>query len=36
MVFMPGDVTGKDRKLAWPYHGPFTVIHLTPNDAEVQ
>ena len=33
MVFMPSEVTGKDRKLARPYHGPF---HLTPNNAEVQ
>ena len=36
MVFMPSEVTGKDRKLARPYHGPFRIIHLTPNNAEVQ
>ena len=36
MVFMPRDVTGKDRKLARPYHGPFRVVHLTPSNAEVQ
>jgi hypothetical protein len=36
MVFMPSDVTGKDRKLARPYHGPFRIINLTRTNAEVQ
>ena len=36
MVFMPSDVTGKDRKLAHPYHGPFRIICVTPTNAEVQ
>ena len=26
MVYIPGDVTGKDWKLAGPYHGPFCII----------
>ena len=29
MVFMPSETTGKDRKLARPYHGPFRVVSLT-------
>ena len=36
MVFMPSNVTGKDRKLARPYHGPFRIVHLTPTNTEVQ
>ena len=36
MVFMPSDVTGKDKKLARPYHGPFRIINLTQMNAEVQ
>ena len=32
MVFMPSDVTGKDRKLARPYHGPFRIVNLTRID----
>ena len=36
MVFMPSDVTGKDRKLARPYHGPFRIVNLTRTNAEVQ
>ena len=35
MVYMPGDVTGKDWKLARPYHGPFRVTTITPTNAEV-
>ena len=27
MVYMPGDVTGKDWKLARPYHGPFRITN---------
>ena len=33
---MPGDVSGKDWKLARPYHGPYRIISLTPTNAEVQ
>ena len=36
MVYMPGDVTGKDWKLARPYHGPFRITTLTPTNAEVE
>ena len=36
MVNMPGDVTGKNWKLARPYHGPFRILSLTPTNAEVQ
>ena len=36
MVYMPTDVTGKDRKLARPYHGPYRVVALTPTNAEVK
>ena len=33
---MPGDIAGKDWKLARPYHGPYCIISLTPANAEVQ
>ena len=36
MVYMPGDVTGKNWKLARPYHGPFRILSLTPTNAEVK
>ena len=36
MVYMPKEVTGKDRKLARPFHGPFRIVNLTPTNAEVQ
>lgn len=36
MVYMPGDVAGKDWKLARPYHGPYRIVSLTPTNAEVQ
>ena len=36
MVYMPGDVAGKDWKLARPYHGPYRITGLTPTNAEVQ
>ena len=36
MVYMPGDINGKDWKLARPYHGPYCIISLTPTNAEVQ
>ena len=36
MVYMPTDVTGKERKLARPYHGPYRIVTLTPTNAEVK
>ena len=33
---MPTDVTGKDRKLARPYHGAYRIVALTPTNAEVK
>ena len=36
MVYMPGNVSGKEWKLARPYHGPYRIIGLTPTNAEVQ
>ena len=36
MVFMPSEVTGKNRKLARPYHGPYRIIAVTPTNAEVK
>lgn len=36
MVFLPSETTGKDRKLARPYHGPYRVISLTATNAEVK
>ena len=36
MVYMPKEVSGKDRKLARPFHGPFRVVSLTQTNAEVQ
>jgi len=35
MTYMPGDVTGKDWKLARPYHGPYHIISLTPTNVEI-
>ena len=35
MVYMPGEVQGKDRKLVRPFHGPYRVVSLTPTNAEV-
>ena len=35
MVRMPGEVKGKSRKFARPYHGPFRVVSVTPTNAEV-
>ena len=28
MAFMPQEVTGKDRKLALPYHGQYRVVEM--------
>ena len=36
MVYMPREVTGKDRKLARSYHGPNRIVALTPTNAEVK
>ena len=36
MVYMPSEVTGKNRKLARPYHGPYHIIAVTPTNAEVK
>ena len=36
MVYMPTDVTGKERKLARPYHGPYRIVTLTLTNAEVK
>ena len=35
MVYMPIEVQGKTRKLARPFHGPYRILSLTPNNAEV-
>ena len=35
MVHMPGELKGKDHKLARPYHGPYCVLKVTSNNAEV-
>ena len=35
MVLMPSDTTGKNRKLARPYHGPYRIVNLTATNAEV-
>ena len=34
-IYMPSEVQGKAWKLARPFHGPYRVIDLTPNNAEV-
>ena len=31
MVFMPSKTTGKQMKLALPYHGPYRVVDVTDN-----
>ena len=35
MVHMPGEVKGQIWKLAKPFYGPYRVVSLTPNNAEV-
>ena len=35
MVFMLSDCQGKERKLAIPFHGPYHVVTVTSNTAEV-
>ena len=36
MVYMPSEVTGKNRKLARPYHGLYRIVAVTPTNAEVK
>ena len=36
MVYVLGDVLGKNWKLARPYHGPYRILSITPTNAEVQ
>ena len=36
MVFMPHDKTGKKRKMALPYHGPFRIVEVLPNGLSVR
>ena len=33
---MPSDTTGKQRKLALPYHGPYRVVDVTDNNVSIQ
>ncbi len=35
MILMPGEVKGKAWKLARPFHGPYRILSLTSNNAEV-
>ena len=35
MVFMPQDVTDRDRKLALPHHGPYRVLDVQQHTAKV-
>ena len=36
MVFMPHDTSGKDRKLALPYHGPYRIMDMRGNCVSVK
>lgn len=36
MVHMPINASGKDRKLACPYHGPYRILAITPTNAKVK
>ena len=36
MVYMPAEEKGKHQKLAWPFHGPYRVLIVTPTNIEVQ
>ena len=31
MVFMPAEITGKNRKLSLPYYGPYQILHVGTN-----
>ena len=35
VVHMPGEVKGKSWKLVRPFHGPYRVVSVTPNNVEV-
>ena len=35
MVFIPSETTGKQRKLALPYHGPYRVVDVANNTVSV-
>ena len=35
MICMPAEAQGKTRKLARPFHGPYRILSLTSNNAEV-
>ena len=32
MVYMPYEDQGKNRKMALPYHGPYRIIEVRPNN----
>lgn len=34
-VFMPAEKTGKNRKFAHPYHGPYPVMEVNESNAKV-
>ena len=36
MVYMPGDVSGKNCRLERPYHRPYHILSITPTNAKVQ
>ena len=36
MVFMPSETTGKQRRLALPYHGSYRVVDITDNNVSVR
>ena len=36
MVYMPWEKTGKKRKLALPYHGPYRIVDVLPNGLSVR
>ena len=36
MVFNPGELHGKDKKIIRPYYGPYRILTLTPTNAEVK
>ena len=35
MIYMPAEAQGKTRKLGRPFHGPYRILSLTSNNAEV-
>ena len=35
MVHMPGELQVKEHKLVHSFHGPYHVLKVTPNNAEV-